>query len=73
MELEGALKRRRFESVQYCLEALETMGADQRNQIRAADIIRSAQHPQLSQKIKIFVYGRSRTRLAERKRARGWI
>ena len=41
-EQAGALKRRRIESIQYCLEALETVGgADDRDRIRATDMIRT--------------------------------
>ena len=40
-EQQGALKRRRIESVQFCLNALEVVGADDRDRIRATDMIRS--------------------------------
>ena len=38
-EQEGALKRRRIESIKWCLEALDT-SADDRDRIRATDMIR---------------------------------
>ena len=38
----GALKRRRIESIQFCLEALETVGgADDRDRCRATDMVRT--------------------------------
>ena len=38
----GALKRRRIESVQYCLEPLDNMGgSDDRDKLRAVDLIRT--------------------------------
>ena len=41
-EQEGARKRRRIESVNFCLEALESVGgADERARMRACDMIRS--------------------------------
>ena len=41
-EQQGALKRRRIERVQYCLEALDTMGgADDRDRCRSVDMVRS--------------------------------
>ena len=39
-EQEGAWKRRRIESIQFCLEALDN-GADDRDRIRATDMIRT--------------------------------
>ena len=39
-EQEGALKRRRIESIKFCLEALDT-GADERDRCRATDMIRT--------------------------------
>ena len=41
-EQEGALKRRKIESIQYCLEAIESVGGcDDRDRLRAADMVRS--------------------------------
>ena len=41
-ELEGALKRRRVESIQFCLDALEATGqSDDRDRMRCTDMIRS--------------------------------
>ena len=41
-EQSGALKRRRIESIQFCYNSLETLGgADQRDKVRAADMIRT--------------------------------
>ena len=41
-EQEGALKRRKIESIQYCLEAIESVGgADDRDRLRATDMVRS--------------------------------
>ena len=41
-EQAGALKRRRIESIQFCLEAMETVGgADDRDKLRAADMVRT--------------------------------
>ena len=41
-EQEGALKRRKIESIQFCLEALESIGGvDQRDKLRATDMIRT--------------------------------
>ena len=41
-ELDGQLKRRRIESIQFCLEAMETVGgADDRDRCRSADMVRS--------------------------------
>ena len=38
----GALKRRRIESIQFCLESLETVGgADDRDRLRATDMVRT--------------------------------
>ena len=42
VEQAGALKRRRIESIQYCLEAMECVGgADDRDRCRSADMVRS--------------------------------
>ena len=41
-EQSGALKRRRIESIQYCLEALESVGgADDRDRLRCTDMVRT--------------------------------
>jgi hypothetical protein len=41
-EQEGARKRRRIESVQFCLESLESVGgADDRDRLRATDMVRT--------------------------------
>ena len=41
-EQAGALKRRKIESIQFCLEAMESVGsADDRDKCRAADMIRT--------------------------------
>ena len=41
-EQAGALKRRKIESIQFCLESLETVGgADDRDRCRATDMVRS--------------------------------
>ena len=41
-EQDGARKRRRIESIQFCMETLETVGgADDRDRCRATDMIRS--------------------------------
>ena len=41
-EQAGALKRRRIESIQYCLEAMDAVGgADDRDRCRSADMVRS--------------------------------
>ena len=42
MEQAGNLKRRRIEGIQYCLEAMETVGgADDRDRCRSADMVRT--------------------------------
>ena len=41
-EQEGARKRRRIESIQFCLESLESVGgADDRDRLRATDMVRT--------------------------------
>ena len=41
-ELDGQLKRRKIESIQFCLEALETVGsADDRDRCRVTDMVRT--------------------------------
>ena len=40
-EQAGALKRRRIESIQYCLQAMECVGIDDRDRCRSADMVRS--------------------------------
>ena len=41
-ELDGQLKRRRIESIQFCLEAMETVGGvDDRDRLRCTDMIRT--------------------------------
>ena len=37
----GALKRRKIESIQFCYEALQSVGADDRDKLRATDMIRT--------------------------------
>ena len=42
VEQAGALKRRKIESIQYCLEALENIGGcDDRSRVRSADMVRT--------------------------------
>ena len=38
----GALKRRRIESIQFCYNSLEALGADERDKLRTTDMIRTA-------------------------------
>ena len=40
-EQTGALKRRRIESIQFCYNSLEALGADERDKLRTTDMIRT--------------------------------
>jgi hypothetical protein len=40
-ELDGQLKRRKIESIQFCLQTLDAMGSDDRDRLRLTDMVRS--------------------------------
>ena len=40
-ELDGQLKRRKIESIQFCLQTLDAMGSDDRDRLRLTDMVRT--------------------------------